>query len=70
MPEHVFRVFPRIGQAAQSQVFGKSIERSSASNSFTHRLASDLRILDKARYVAGGAIGELTDDMVKHHLTV
>ena len=37
---------------------------------FTRRVASDFCILDKGRYVAGGAIGELTDEMVKHHLTV
>lgn len=37
---------------------------------FTRRVASDFRILDKGRYVAGGAISELTDEMVKHHLTV
>ncbi|WP_428310177.1 urea ABC transporter ATP-binding subunit UrtE [Hydrocarboniphaga sp.] len=37
---------------------------------FARRVASDFRILDKGRAVAGGAIGELTDEMVKHHLTV
>ncbi|MGQ0621117.1 MAG: urea ABC transporter ATP-binding subunit UrtE [Panacagrimonas sp.] len=37
---------------------------------FVRRIASDFRILDKGRYVAGGAIGELTDEMVRHHLTV
>jgi urea transport system ATP-binding protein len=37
---------------------------------FARRVASDFRILDKGRAVAGGAISELTDEMVKHHLTV
>jgi urea transport system ATP-binding protein len=37
---------------------------------FARRVASDFRILDKGRVVAGGKIGELTDEMVKHHLTV
>jgi urea transport system ATP-binding protein len=37
---------------------------------FARRVASDFRILDKGRLVAAGKIGELSDDMVKHHLTV
>lgn len=37
---------------------------------FARRVASDFRILDKGRAVAGGAISELTDEMVRHHLTV
>jgi urea transport system ATP-binding protein len=37
---------------------------------FARRIASGFRILDKGRLVAGGKIGELTDEMVKHHLTV
>ncbi len=37
---------------------------------FARRVASDFRILDKGRLVASGAIGELSDEMVKHHLTV
>src|SRR5690349_2433282 len=37
---------------------------------FARRIASEFRILDKGRLVAGGKIGELTDEMVKHHLTV
>jgi urea transport system ATP-binding protein len=37
---------------------------------FARRIASDFRILDKGRLVAGGKIGELSDEMVKHHLTV
>lgn len=37
---------------------------------FARRVASDFRIMDKGRYVAGGGIGELTDEMVRHHLTV
>jgi urea transport system ATP-binding protein len=37
---------------------------------FTRRVASDFCILDKGRHVAHGAIGELSDDMVRRHLTV
>lgn len=37
---------------------------------FARRVASDFRIMDKGRHVAGGRIGELTDEMVRHHLTV
>jgi urea transport system ATP-binding protein len=37
---------------------------------FARRVASDFVILDKGRAVAKGAIGELTDEMVKKHLTV
>jgi urea transport system ATP-binding protein len=37
---------------------------------FARRVASEFRILDKGRLVAGGAISELSDEMVKHHLTV
>jgi urea transport system ATP-binding protein len=37
---------------------------------FARRVASEFRILDKGRLVAGGKIGALTDEMVKHHLTV
>jgi urea transport system ATP-binding protein len=37
---------------------------------FARRIASEFRILDKGRLVAGGKIGELTDEMVKQHLTV
>ena len=37
---------------------------------FARRVASDFRILDKGRHVAQGPIGDLTDEMVKHHLTV
>jgi urea transport system ATP-binding protein len=37
---------------------------------FARRIASEFRILDKGRLVAAGKIGELSDDMVKHHLTV
>ncbi len=36
---------------------------------FVHRIASEFRILDKGRLVAGDAISELIDDMVRHHLT-
>ncbi|MEP7311316.1 MAG: urea ABC transporter ATP-binding subunit UrtE [Pseudomonadota bacterium] len=37
---------------------------------FARRVATDVRILDKGRLVLAGKIGELTDDVVKHHLTV
>jgi urea transport system ATP-binding protein len=37
---------------------------------FARRVASEFMILDKGRPVAKGAIGELTDSLVKHHLTV
>ncbi len=37
---------------------------------FARRVASDFRILDKGRAVASGAIAELSDEMVRHHLTV
>jgi urea transport system ATP-binding protein len=37
---------------------------------FARRIASEFRILDKGRLVAGGQIDALTDEMVKHHLTV
>ncbi|GFE84197.1 ABC transporter ATP-binding protein [Steroidobacter agaridevorans] len=37
---------------------------------FARRVASEFRILDKGRVVAGGKIPELTDDLVRQHLTV
>ena len=37
---------------------------------FARRVASEFRILDKGRIVATGGIRDLTDDMVKHHLSV
>ncbi len=37
---------------------------------FARRVGSEFRVLDKGRVVAGGAIGELSDEIVKHHLTV
>ena len=37
---------------------------------FARRVASEFRILDKGRCVAGGAIDELSDDDVREHLTV
>ena len=37
---------------------------------FARRVASEFRVLDKGRFVVGGAISELTDDLVRHHLTV
>jgi urea transport system ATP-binding protein len=37
---------------------------------FARRVASDLRILDKGRLVVSGKIGELTDELVRTHLTV
>ncbi len=37
---------------------------------FARRVASEFRILDKGRAVAGGAIGELSDDDIRQHLSV
>jgi urea transport system ATP-binding protein len=37
---------------------------------FARRVASDFQILEKGRCVAGGPIGELTDDLVRAHLSV
>ena len=37
---------------------------------FARRVASEFRILDKGRIVAGGEIAVLTDDLVHEHLTV
>jgi urea transport system ATP-binding protein len=37
---------------------------------FARRVASEFRILDKGRVVASGKIPELTDDLVRQHLTV
>jgi urea transport system ATP-binding protein len=37
---------------------------------FARRVASEFCILDKGRRVAAGAIGELTDDLVRAHLSV
>jgi urea transport system ATP-binding protein len=37
---------------------------------FARRVASEFRILEKGRCVAGGAIAELTDDVVRAHLSV
>ena len=37
---------------------------------FARRVASDFRILDKGRAVAGGAIDELSDDDIRDYLTV
>jgi urea transport system ATP-binding protein len=37
---------------------------------FARRVASDFRILEKGRCVARGPIGELTDDLVRAHLSV
>lgn len=37
---------------------------------FARRVASEFRIIDKGRIVANGAIGALTDEMVRQHLTV
>ena len=37
---------------------------------FARRVASEFRILEKGRIVAGGAIAALTDDVVHEHLTV
>ncbi len=37
---------------------------------FARRVASDLRVLDKGRLVVSGKIGDLTDELVRTHLTV
>jgi urea transport system ATP-binding protein len=37
---------------------------------FARRVASEFRILEKGRCVAGGSIGELTDEVVHAHLSV
>ena len=37
---------------------------------FARRVASEFRVLDKGRFVVGGPIAHLTDDLVRHHLTV
>jgi urea transport system ATP-binding protein len=37
---------------------------------FARRVASEFRIIDKGRIAASGAIGALTDDLVRQHLTV
>ncbi len=37
---------------------------------FARRVASEFRIIDKGRLVVAGPITELSDDLVKHHLTV
>ena len=37
---------------------------------FARRVASEFRILDKGRLVAGGPIDDLSDDAVRRHLTV
>ncbi|MET0535299.1 MAG: urea ABC transporter ATP-binding subunit UrtE [Steroidobacter sp.] len=37
---------------------------------FARRVASEFRIIDKGRMVAGGAIEALTDSLVKQHLSV
>jgi urea transport system ATP-binding protein len=37
---------------------------------FARRVATDLRVLDKGRLVVAGKIDELTDDLVRTHLTV
>ena len=37
---------------------------------FARRVASEFRILDKGRLVAGGAIDELSDDDIRQYLAV
>jgi urea transport system ATP-binding protein len=37
---------------------------------FARRVASQFSILDKGRCVAAGSIGELTDEVVRAHLSV
>lgn len=36
---------------------------------FARRVASEFRIIDNGRIVAGGGIAGLTDDLVRQHLT-
>ena len=37
---------------------------------FARRVASEFHILEKGRSVAAGAIGDLTDSVVREHLSV
>jgi urea transport system ATP-binding protein len=37
---------------------------------FARRVASEFRVLDKGRFVVGGLIAGLTDDVVRQYLTV
>jgi urea transport system ATP-binding protein len=37
---------------------------------FARRVANEFRVLDKGRFVVGGPIAGLTDDLVRQHLTV
>jgi len=37
---------------------------------FARRVASEFRVLDKGRFVVGGPISQLTDELVRQHLTV
>jgi urea transport system ATP-binding protein len=37
---------------------------------FARRVAHEFRILDKGRLVGGGPIADLTDNLVRQHLTV
>ena len=37
---------------------------------FARRVASDFRVLEKGRCVAGGSIRDLTDELVRAHLSV
>jgi urea transport system ATP-binding protein len=37
---------------------------------FARRIGRSFRILDRGKVVAGGGIGDLTDDLVRRHLTV
>jgi urea transport system ATP-binding protein len=37
---------------------------------FARRVASEFRVLDKGRFVVGGPIADLTDDLIRHHLNV
>ena len=37
---------------------------------FARRVASEYRILEKGRCVAGGTIDQLSDDVVHEHLSV
>jgi len=37
---------------------------------FARRIGRSFRILDRGKVVAGGKIADLTDDLVRQHLTV
>jgi urea transport system ATP-binding protein len=37
---------------------------------FARRVANEFRVLDKGRFVVGGAIADLTDELVRQHMSV